>query len=299
MNWFKKNLTTLLLVVIGLAGLILIAYPTFADWWNFFRQSRAVMSYADAVADLDTEEYDKIIAEAENYNKELSKGGIRWVMTDQQKEEYESQLDVNASGIMGYIDIPKINIKLPIYHGTGEAVLQVAIGHLSGTSLPVGGESTHCVVSGHRGLPSAKLFTDLDKLVEGDTFTMTVLDRTVTYEVDQIRVVEPTDLSELQIEKGKDYCTLVTCTPYGVNTHRLLVRGHRVANVDGEANVIADALQIEPIYIAPFVAAPILLVLLITLLATTGKNSKKITAEDIIKKIIQKTENSSDTIEKS
>ena len=257
------------------------------------------MSYADAVADLDTEEYDKIIAEAENYNKELSKGGIRWVMTDQQKEEYESQLDVNASGIMGYIDIPKINIKLPIYHGTGEAVLQVAIGHLSGTSLPVGGESTHCVVSGHRGLPSAKLFTDLDKLVEGDTFTMTVLDRTVTYEVDQIRVVEPTDLSELQIEKGKDYCTLVTCTPYGVNTHRLLVRGHRVANVDGEANVIADALQIEPIYIAPFVAAPILLVLLITLLATTGKNSKKITAEDIIKKIIQKTENSSDTIEKS
>ena len=299
MNWFKKNLTTLLLVVIGLAGLILIAYPTFADWWNFFRQSRAVMSYADAVANLDTEEYDKIIAEAENYNKELSKGGIRWVMTDQQKEEYESQLDVNASGIMGYIDIPKINIKLPIYHGTGEAVLQVAIGHLSGTSLPVGGESTHCVVSGHRGLPSAKLFTDLDKLGEGDTFTMTVLDRTVTYEVDQIRVVEPTDLSELQIEKGKDYCTLVTCTPYGVNTHRLLVRGHRVANVDGEANVIAEALQIEPIYIAPFVAAPILLVLLIALLATTGKKSKKITAEDIIKKITQKTENSSDTIEKS
>ena len=170
---------------------------------------------------------------------------------------------------MGYIDIPKINITLPIYHGTDESVLQIAIGHLEGTSLPVGGKTSHCVVSGHRGLPSAKLFTDLDKLVEGDTWTMTILDYTVTYEVDQIRVVEPTDLSDLQMEKGKDYCTLVTCTPYGINTHRLLVRGHRIENVQGDARVTADALQIEPIYITPFIAVPILLILFILMLTST------------------------------
>ena len=185
------------------------------------------------------------------------------------------QLAVTDSGIMGYIDIPKIRVTLPIYHGTDETILQIAIGHIAGTSLPVGGASTHCVVSGHRGLPSARLFTDIDKLVEGDTFTMTVLNRTVTYEVDQIRIVEPTDLSNLQIEEGKDYCTLVTCTPYGINTHRLLVRGHRVANANGEANVIADALQIEPVYVAPVVAAPMLIILLILLFVMTSEPFRK------------------------
>ena len=189
--------------------------------------------------------------------------------------EYNRQLAVTDSGIMGYIDIPKIRVTLPIYHGTDETILQIAIGHIAGTSLPVGGASTHCVVSGHRGLPSARLFTDIDKLVEGDTFTMTVLNRTVTYEVDQIRIVEPTDLSNLQIEEGKDYCTLVTCTPYGINTHRLLVRGHRVANANGEANVIADALQIEPVYVAPVVAAPMLIILLILLFVMTSEPFRK------------------------
>ncbi|MBR3069473.1 MAG: class C sortase, partial [Lachnospiraceae bacterium] len=192
-----------------------------------------------------------------------------------QMAEYNRQLAVTDSGIMGYIDIPKIRVTLPIYHGTDDTILQIAIGHIAGTSLPVGGASTHCVVSGHRGLPSARLFTDIDKLVEGDTFTMTVLNRTVTYEVDQIRIVEPTDLSNLQIEEGKDYCTLVTCTPYGINTHRLLVRGHRVANANGEANVIADALQIEPVYVAPVVAAPMLIILLILLFVMTSEPFRK------------------------
>ena len=196
-------------------------------------------------------------------------------MNDAQIKEYESILDINGSGIMGYIDIPKIHIMLPVYHGTADSVLQVAIGHLTGTSLPVGGEGSHCVVSGHRGLPSARLFTDLDKLVAGDTWTINVLDRTLTYEVDQIRVVEPTDLSNLKIEQGKDYCTLVTCTPYGINTHRLLVRGHRIPNAQGDANVIADALQIETTYVAFFVAIPILIILFIAAMLLTGSRSRK------------------------
>ena len=183
--------------------------------------------------------------------------------------------------------IPKINVELPIYHGIDDAVLQIAIGHLSETSLPVGGQTAHCVVSGHRGLPSAKLFTDIDKLVEGDTWTVNVLNKTLTYEVDQIRVVEPTDLSNLQIEQGKDYFTLVTCTPYGINTHRLLVRGHRVDSAQGEANVIADALQIEPVYIAPFLAIPFIVVLLIIMMVSTEYMKRR-------KKIRQKAENEFD-----
>ena len=272
-SWLKKNRINLILIGIVLLGLGLIAYPGFADWWNSFHQSRAVASYAESVANLDASKYSEMLASAEAYNADLAKTGVRWIMTDEQMAEYNRQLAV--TGIMGYIDIPKIRVTLPIYHGTDDTILQIAIGHIAGTSLPVGGASTHCVVSGHRGLPSARLFTDIDKLVEGDTFTMTVLNRTVTYEVDQIRIVEPTDLSNLQIEEGKDYCTLVTCTPYGINTHRLLVRGHRVANANGEANVIADALQIEPVYVAPVVAAPMLIILLILLFVMTSEPFRK------------------------
>ena len=274
-SWFKKHRTNLILIGIVLLGMGLIAYPGFADWWNSFHQSRAVASYAESVANLDASKYSEMLASAEAYNADLAKTGVRWIMTDEQMAEYNRQLAVTDSGIMGYIDIPKIRVTLPIYHGTDDTILQIAIGHIAGTSLPVGGASTHCVVSGHRGLPSARLFTDIDKLVEGDTFTMTVLNRTVTYEVDQIRIVEPTDLSNLQIEEGKDYCTLVTCTPYGINTHRLLVRGHRVANANGEANVIADALQIEPVYVAPVVAAPMLIILLILLFVMTSEPFRK------------------------
>lgn len=275
MSWLKKNGLTLILLLILLIGAGLIAYPSFADWWNSFHQSRAVASYAEAVANMNTEEYERIISKAQAYNRKLSRSGILWTLDEDEEKEYKEQLDIGTSGIMGYIDIPKIDVMLPIYHGIDESILQVAVGHIPGTSLPVGGKGSHCVVSGHRGLPSARLFTDIDKLVEGDSFTITVLNKTLTYEVDQIRTVLPTDLSDLQIEKGKDYVTLVTCTPYGINTHRLLVRGHRIENADGDASVIADALQIEPIYIAPFIAIPILILLIIGMFIMTGMRTRR------------------------
>lgn len=265
-GFFARHLTTIILVAIFMAGIALIGYPSFSDYWNSFHQSRAIMNYTETVANMDQKKYDTLIQAAEDYNTELAKTGINWTMSDEQKEKYDSLLNFDGTGNMGYINIPKINVELPIYHGTSDSVLQTSIGHLEETSLPVGGESTHTVLSGHRGLPSAKLFTDLDQLSEGDTFTLNILNQTLTYEVDQIRIVEPTDLSDLQIVDGQDLCTLVTCTPYGINTHRLLVRGHRIANQNGEAQVIADALQIRPIYIMPFVAVPILLILIIAVL---------------------------------
>ena len=270
-NWIRRNLVTVILLGMMAVGAGLIAYPSIANWWNSFHQSRAVASYASAVAGMNHEEYDDMLLEAQNYNAELSETGAQWEMTDEQLTRYEEVLNVRGSGIMGYIDIPKIRVRLPVYHGMDDTVLEVAVGHITGTSLPVGGESSHCVISGHRGLPSARLFTDIDKLVEGDTWTLNILDQTLTYEVDQIRVVVPTDLSNLQIEEGKDYCTLVTCTPYGINTHRLLVRGHRVPNAQGNARITADAIQIEPAYAAPFIAAPILVILIFLLLISTRK----------------------------
>jgi sortase A len=225
---------------------------------------------------MNDEEYARILDDARNYNAELADRDITWTLTDAQREDYQSQLNVDGSGIMGYIKIQKIDVMLPIYHGTDESVLQTSIGHMEESSLPVGGESAHCMLSGHRGLPSARLFTDLDKLVEGDTFTLTVLNETLTYEVDHIWIVEPEDLSHLIIEDGKDYCTLITCTPYGINTHRLLVRGHRIDNLDGSAMVVADAIQIRPIFIAPFLAIPLLVILLLyVLISTSARNMKK------------------------
>ena len=216
------------------------------------------------MAAIDDNQYDEIWNDAWDYNASLLSRGNRYKLTDAQKEEYEQLLDVSGLGIMGYIEIPIIGVTLPIYHGTEEAVLQVAIGHLEWTSLPVGGESSHCVVSGHRGLPSAKLFTDLDRLVVGDLFMFRVLDEVLTYEVDQIMIVEPHEVDSLKIEEGKDLCTLITCTPYGINSHRMLVRGHRVENRE-EAKAVritGDAIQIEPTIVAPIVALPILLILL-------------------------------------
>ena len=265
-GFFARHLTTILLVAVFMIGIGLIGYPSFSDYWNSYHQSRELMNYTETVANMDQEKFDALIQEAEEYNAKLARTGINWTMSEEQQKQYDSLLNFDGTGNMGYINIPKINVELPIYHGTSDSVLQTSIGHLEGTSLPVGGESTHTVLSGHRGLPSAKLFTDLDKLTEGDTFTLNILNQTLTYEVDQIRIVEPTDLSDLQIAEGQDLCTLVTCTPYGINTHRLLVRGHRIANQNGEAQVIADALQIRPIYIMPFVAVPILLILIIAVL---------------------------------
>ena len=270
-RWIKEQKVNIILCLVILIGIGLLSYPTVSDWWNSFHQTRAVASYAAAVSQMKTEDYDRLFAEADDYNRKLAGTGMKWSMTDEEIQEYNNVLDISDNGIMGYIDIPRIRQTLPIYHGTDDAVLQVAIGHLAGTSLPVGGDSTHCVVSGHRGLPSARLFTDLDRLTVGDIWTMTVLNRTVTYEVDQIRIVEPEDLSELQIVQGSDYCTLLTCTPYGINTHRLLVRGHRIPNLDGDANVTADAMQVGQTLVAAVVAVIILLILVIILLTVSSK----------------------------
>ena len=273
-GWVKERAITLILFGVLFLGIGLMAYPTFADYWNSFHQTRAVASYAEKVADMNAEDYEKILASAREYNQRLAEQGIQWVISDEQREEYIRQLDISGTGVMGYIKIPKIDVMLPVYHGTDEAVLQISIGHLEQSSLPVGGETSHCMMSGHRGLPSARLFTDLDKLKEGDTFTMTILNETLTYEVDHIWIVEPSDLSHLVLEDGKDYCTLITCTPYGINSHRLLVRAHRIENVNGDAMVVADAIQIRPVYIAPFLAIPILILLLIYVLISTGMKKR-------------------------
>ena len=278
----SDRLFTIILVVALVIGLCLLAYPSFSDYWNSFHQSRAVMSYAENVANMDDEEYERILNEARDYNAVLAKKGVSWILTDEEREAYESQLNIGGDGVMGYIKIQKINVTLPVYHGTDESVLQTSIGHLEQSSLPVSGESVHSMLSGHRGLPSARLFTDLDKLKEGDTFQVTVLNETTTYEVDHVWIVNPEDLSHLTIEKGKDYCTLITCTPYGINTHRLLVRAHRIENADGNAMVVADAIQIRPVFIAPFLAVPLLAVLLMyVLISTAVKNRKRTDLKEV------------------
>lgn len=259
----KHKKSTIALILVLLAGLSLMLYPLVSDLWNETRQSRAIADYTQAVAAMDDQSYRQLLRDAQAYNAELLDQPDRFYPTEEEISRYEGLLNVAGSGVMGYVEIPSIQVLLPIYHGVDEAVLQTAIGHIEGTSLPVGGESTHCVISGHRGLPSAKLFTDLDQLDLGDTFRLRILDEVLTYEVDQIRIVEPDDLSLLEIEPGEDLCTLVTCTPYGVNSHRLLVRGRRV--VEGSASdqirITADAVQIDTLVVASVVAIPILLIL--------------------------------------
>ena len=264
----KGNYITILLVLILLVGLSLLLYPSVSDYWNSLHQTKAIAAYAEDVANLNRDQYDEIWAAAVSYNAALPYSDNAYVLSDARKEEYERLLNVSGLGVMGYIEIPRTDCSLPIYHGTEESVLQIAVGHLEWSSLPVGGASTHCVLSGHRGLPSAKLFTNLDKLQTGDIFMLRVLDEVLTYEVDQILIVEPQETGALRIEEGKDYCTLVTCTPYGINTHRLLVRGHRIDNIEEAktVHVTADAIQIEPLLVAPVVAIPMLLLLLILLL---------------------------------
>ena len=264
----KKNSSTIILLVVFLLGLSLLLYPSFSNYWNSFTSSKAIGSYADQVASMDEDRYQRIWESAYAYNQALTTRSNQYILTEEMNGEYQELLNVGGTGIMGYIEIASLGVSLPIYHGTSDAVLQIAVGHLDWTSLPVGGEGTHCVLSGHRGLPSAKLFTNLDKLVVGDTFILRVLDEILTYEVDQILIVEPHVTENLHIEEGKDLCTLVTCTPYGINSHRLLVRGHRVENA-AEARIVrvtADTIQIEPVIVAPILAAPMLLVLLIVTL---------------------------------
>ena len=267
----KKILPLMLAGCIFLGGCALLAYPRVSQWLNGMHQSEVIADYSSTVDGLDEEAAEKELQRAADYNRELTDTGSLTDPFENKLEangQYPTLLNFTAEGVMGYIEIPKIKCNLPIYHGTDEAVLQIAIGHVQGSSLPAGGESTHCVLSGHRGLPSAKLFSDLDQLTEGDVFLLRVLDETLTYEVDQIRTVLPDELDDLAIEEGKEYCTLVTCTPYGINSHRLLVRGHRVENQASASTirVTADAMQIEPLLIAPLVAVPMLLVLLVMVL---------------------------------
>ena len=281
----RFSITNLVLVLILLIGVGILAYPTFSDWWNSFHQSRAIAGYVEKVAEMDQKQIDAFWKEAEEYNATLIGKGSRFMMTEEEKAVYNRTLDVTGTGIMGYIDIAKIDVSLPIYHGTNEAVLQIAIGHIEGSSLPIGGKGTHAVLSGHRGLPSAKLFSDIDQLEAGDRFVIQVLDRTMTYEVDQIHIVLPSEMQDLEIDKDQDYVTLITCTPYGVNTHRMLVRGHRVANEVGDIRVTADAMQFAPMIVAPLVAAPVLLLLLILLLTRGPGNMRRAERELLVRSI--------------
>ena len=248
-KWLRAHALDLLLGCVLLFGVGLLLYPTVSDWWNNMHQSQAIATYQKAVQDNSAEKNKKMWDAAVSYNAALPHDDSRFEMTAAQRKVYERTLDVTGTGIMGYVEIPKISVRLPIYHGTDSAILQIAIGHIPGSSLPVGGLGTHCVISGHRGLPSARLFTDIDQLREGALFMINVLGKTLTYQVDQIRVVLPNQLDDLAIDDGLDLCTLVTCTPYGVNTHRLLVRGHRVPNRSA-ALAAGDTSRVSPVLVA-------------------------------------------------
>lgn len=272
----KKNRSNIILILIFLVGLSVMLYPTVSDYINQKNQSRAVASYSEEVESLSDVDYQAYFDAADDYNRRLAETPDAFYRPEE-VSGYTDTLDVSGTGIMGYITISKIGVELPVYHGTSDGVLQVAAGHLEGSSLPVGGAGTHAVISAHRGLPSAKLFTNLDELEVGDTFTITVLDRVLTYEVDQISIVLPTETDLLQPVEGKDYVTLMTCTPYGINTHRLLVRGKRIENAENQKHirVTADALRIEPIIVAPALAVPMLLVLLVVMLAVPHLRKRK------------------------
>ena len=267
----KKRKTTFILLISFFIGLSVLLYPSISSYWNAKTQSEAIVDYESMLAQYKPEDHTAIFEEANDYNQNLAQ------LTDPLTEhstltEYGSVLNIGNGGMMGYITVPKISQELPVYHGTSEGVLSVAVGHLEGTSLPVGGESTHCVVSAHRGLPTATLFTHLDRMEVGDLFYFTILDRTITYEVDQIRIVEPDDSSLIQIVEGKDYCTLLTCTPYGINTQRLLVRGHQVDMTQTRKLYVAnEAYRIEPLVVMPIVALPIIFVLLIYVMVAPVK----------------------------
>ena len=272
----KKHISTIIIALIFLAGLGFLLYPTVSNLWNRAHQSRAIATYTKQVEKLDDSQNKEMLKAARKYNKSLLKKSDHWKLSKKDKKKYESLLDVSGTGIMGYIEVPKIDCSLPIYHGTDEGALQIAIGHLEGSSLPVGGKSTHCVLSGHRGLPSARLFTDLDQMEEGDIFILNILGRKLAYEVDQIKVVLPEEMSDLEIEEGKDLCTLVTCTPYGINTHRLLVRGHRTEYVEKKVAEEKKEVQTKKTDIRLMIAGGTgVLILLIIIIVIVIKRRRK------------------------
>ena len=272
----KKHFFSIAIFIMFIVGLSVLLYPAISEYINSKHASRVISEYNEKLSDSSEDELNAVFAKAEEYNKRLHNNTSAF-FEPSLVSGYDDTLDITGTGIMGYIDIDRINVELPIYHGIGKEVLQVGVGHLTGTSLPVGGESTHCVLSGHRGLPSAKLFTDLDELEIGDTFTITILDRRFTYEVDQIKTVLPEEFDDLRIADGKDYCTLLTCTPYGINTHRLLVRGVRIENTEEKkvgVFVRNEAFRIDPLIVAPIAAVP-LLIITFTLIFISDKRQRK------------------------
>lgn len=257
----QSRKTTIILIISFFIGLSLLLYPSISNYWNSRTQSEAIIDYESMLAAFKPEDYTPMFLQAEEYNRQLAALGLPMLEHVQIEDLYWKTLDVSGTGMMGYLTIPKINQELPLYHGTSEAVLSTAAGHVQGSSLPVGGENTHCVVSAHRGLPTAVLFTHLDRMEVGDVFTFTILDRVLTYEVDQIRIVEPDDITLIQIEPGKDYCTLLTCTPYGINTHRLLVRAHQIdASQKSSIYVANEAYRVDPLIVMPIAAMPFIFI---------------------------------------
>ena len=277
----KSRTGSILLVLVAIVGLSLLLYPSLSNYWNSIYSTHSISVYSERVAVLSEKEYTDIWESAWNYNNGIRYGSKEHILKDSDKLTYEKLLNISGDGVMGYMEIPSIKVTLPISHGTSDEVLEKGVGHVEWSSLPVGGKSTHCVLSSHRGLPSAKLFTDLDKLELGDTFMLCILDEVLTYKVDQILIVKPEETEALSITEGEDYCTLVTCTPYGINTHRLLVRGHRIDNEDDAAtvHVTSEGVVIEPQIIAPLVAIPMLIIVFIIILALDSKN-KNLTIED-------------------
>ena len=263
----RRRLSTIVLVILLVLGLCILAYPSFSDWWNSSRQTEAIETYSHDVEAVDSATQQRLWNRARDYNEKLAQDGNSWVLTNAQWSAYEGQLRLSDTDVMCYVEIPAIRCMLPVYHSTTEEILQAGVGHIEGSSLPVGGESTHCVLSGHRGLPSAQLFTKLDKLVKGDRFMLHTLGVTLTYEVDQIRVVEPDQMDDLEIVPSEDLCTLVTCTPYGINTHRLLVRGHRIYPTN-LVSLMSDASQIDSKLVALFLAVPLIVLLFIFAMMT-------------------------------
>lgn len=276
----QSRKVTIILLVSFFIGLSVLLYPAISSYWNSKTQSKAIVDYEAMLANYKPEDYSPLFEAADDYNRKLFqlKEPLR---NHKELEDYHDILNVSGTGMFGYITIPKISQELPVYHGTSDAVLSIAVGHFEGTSIPIGGENTHSVVSAHRGLPTATLFTHLDRMEIGDTFYFTILDRTILYEVDQIRIVEPHDTSLIQIEPGQDYCTLLTCTPYGINTQRLLVRGHQIdATQKRNIYVANEAYRIDPLIVMPIVALPIIFVLLIYVMFAPVK--KETLGEDLL-----------------
>ena len=282
---FAKQLPNLIFAAVFLVGLGIFLYPSVSNYINTKNQSRAVNNYEELMSTFTEEDYTNLWNAAKEYNEKILSRGMNFNLSDEELAEYHSVLDPTGTGVMGHIEIEKLGVDLPVYHDVTESVLQVGIGHIPGSSLPAGTTGSHAILSGHRGLPSAKLFSELDQMIEGDTFLLHIMNQTFAYQVDNIQIVLPEETQGLTIYPDQDYVTLVTCTPYGVNTHRMLVRGRRVDyNEETRLIVPADATKFNNLVVAPFIAGPIILVLFIWFVVSTsdrGKKKKSATVDDL------------------